>query len=61
MHTLTGNDAATLILNVRQQAGLGDLAAERFRMVQVGCGLPVMPSFLWDTSPYLSLAPGPVT
>src|SRR5579863_6688240 len=27
-------------------AGLGDLAAERVRMVQVGCGLPVTPSFL---------------
>ena len=25
--------------------GLGDLAAERVRMVQVGCGLPVTPSF----------------
>jgi hypothetical protein len=31
------------------------------RVVQVGCGLPVTPKLLWDASPYLSLAPGPVT
>jgi len=27
MHTLTGNDAATLILNVRQHAGASNYAA----------------------------------
>ena len=31
------------------------------RVVDGGCGLPVMPDVLWDTSPSQSLVPGSLT